>query len=412
MLTRVLSEREPLDEAIEKAWSTARGVPPSARAWVLEVCSGSLRWKGRLDLAIDSVSLKKKPTGWLRKQLLLAAYQLIVQERTAAAPVVSETVSEIKKKEGVAPSKFANAALRRLAEHAVSWRELGFDSTGAPARAAAWASLPEWLWTQIHVDHGEAFAREYAVASLERPTLWLRARHADWQPPEGAEPGPVPGSWRAGASRVSGLAGFSEGEFIVQDISSQQLVVEISAKVRAALGSAGTSGAGLAALDLCAAPGGKSVGLAWEGFQVSASDRDSSRMKLLESTEARVRAGIRIVPKSEVASLPEQDLVWVDAPCTGSGILRRHPEVRWLRQPGELAGLTRVQTSLLREGWEKVRKGGFLAYSVCSVLKQEGPERIREAKLGGARVGAEWLLAPQNGNHGDGFWTTLIQRVD
>jgi 16S rRNA (cytosine967-C5)-methyltransferase len=363
-----------------------------------------LRWKGRLDLAIDSVSLKKKPTGWLRKQLLIAAYQLIVQEKTAAAPVVSETVSEIKKKEGEAPSKFANAALRKLAEHSAQWRELGLEGGSPAARAAAWASQPEWLWEQIVADHGFEFAREYAKASLERPALWLRAKAG----PEGFEPGPVPGSWKASAAgRVSDLAGFSEGGFIVQDISSQQLVSEISAKVKAAVG-----GTAPTALDLCAAPGGKSVGLAWEGFRVTASDRESARMKLLESTEARVRAGIHITAKSEVESLPAQDLVWVDAPCTGSGILRRHPDVRWLRQPKELAALAKVQAQLIEEGWAKVRPGGFLAYSVCSVLKQEGPERVGAAKLANSVSEGEWFLTPQRGPHGDGFWAILLRKKD
>ena len=255
------------------------------------------------------------------------------------------------------------------------------------------------MWDQLVEDHGEEFARDFARACLERPSLWLRMKERG--------NGSVPGSLRADAGgKVNDLAGFSEGEFIVQDISSQQLVHEISARVKEALGTGP-----LTALDLCAAPGGKSVGLAWEGFTVSASDRDSPRMKLLQSTEDRVRAGIQIVPKSEVSALPLQDLVWVDAPCTGSGIIRRHPDVRWLRQPKELQALAKVQAQLIEEGWEKVKPGGFLAYSVCSLLKAEGPVRMSQAALKGSQRIHEWLLTPQQDPHGDGFWASLVRKT-
>jgi 16S rRNA (cytosine967-C5)-methyltransferase len=413
ILTRVLSDGEPLDEALESVWSAARGQPAQARAWLLEVCSGALRWKGRLDLAIDSVSLKKKPTGWLRKQLLIAAYQLVVQERTAAAPVVSETVSEVKRKEGEAPSKFANAILRKIAEHGKSWRELAHDSKAPSAKAAAWASLPEWLWKAIVADHGAAFAAEFAPACMERPQIWLRSKEPAGRPDWSkymVEPGPFAGSGKfVSGGKVGDIPGFSSGDFIVQDISSQTLVREIASHVRKALGNESEP----TALDLCAAPGGKSVGLAWEGFRVTASDLDGARLKLLEGTEERVKAGIEILPKNQVENLPLQDLVWVDAPCTGSGIIRRHPDVRWLRQPRELASLAKVQLGLIREGWDRVRPGGFFAYSVCSILKEEGAERILEAELGKSSIRvSEWFLPPQNAPYGDGFWAILLRKSD
>ncbi|MFZ9596175.1 MAG: transcription antitermination factor NusB, partial [Bdellovibrionia bacterium] len=87
VLTRVLSDREPLDEVLQ---ALAEETPPASQAWLQEVCSGTLRWRGRLDGVIDSCAVKKKPSGWLRKVLLIAAYQLVVQERPPAAWVVSE----------------------------------------------------------------------------------------------------------------------------------------------------------------------------------------------------------------------------------------------------------------------------------------------------------------------------------
>lgn len=405
VLTRVLSDHEPLDEALAAITAEHQ---PADRAWLQEVCSGTLRWKGRLDLAIDSVALKKKPSGWLRKMLLIGAYQLIGQERTSPAAAVSETVDAIRKKEGEAPAKFANALLRKISEHAKSWRELEL-AAGAPlAEAAAWASLPDWLWKALVEDHGLEWATRYARAGLERPELWVRARDAKAGSAlgESAQPGPVPGSFRLReGGRVSEREGFQEGGFFVQDISSQALVHGITEAARERLG-AGP----LRALDLCAAPGGKSVGLLWSGWEVSAADRDERRLALLRSTVERVGQGIRILKKEQLPALEAQDLVWVDAPCSGTGILRRHPDVRWLRREKELAGLHEVQQQLIREAWEKVRPGGLLAYSVCSVLKDEGPRAIEAAKLSGQSL-KTWFLVPQEEPCGDGFWGVLIQKA-
>lgn len=411
VLTRVLSDGNQLDEGMNAALSGGSAdLPPEARSWLQEVCSGTLRWKGRLDLAVDSTALKKKPSGWLRKILLIAAYQLIVQERTSPAAVVSETVDEVKRKEGDGPAKFANAALRKISAHAGEWRALALRPGATRAEAAAWASLPEWLWARIEKDQGTEWSAAFAQAALQRPPLWLRARRDDWRPAS-AEPGPVPGSWRlSGGGLVTEMPGFGEGEFIVQDISSQILVHEIASVVSRAVGRKS-----FRVLDLCAAPGGKAVGLAWEGAEVKATDRDernAERIALLEQTVKRAAPGkVQILPRSAVPALETQDLVWVDAPCTGTGILRRHPDVRWLRQEKELASLKEIQLQLLAEAWEKVRVGGFLAYSVCSVLKEEGPDRVATAGLSAAERVQEWSLSPQLDPYGDGFWGVLMKKT-
>jgi 16S rRNA (cytosine967-C5)-methyltransferase len=142
-------------------------------------------------------------------------------------------------------------------------------------------------------------------------------------------------------------------------------------------------------------------------LEVSSSDRDEKRLALLRQTVERVGQGVRVVAPDQVDSLPEQDLVWVDAPCSGSGILRRHPEVRWLRQEKELPGLLEVQQELIKRAWAKVKSGGFFAYSVCSVLKDEGPRAIRQA---GLHSELEWFLVPQAAPYGDGFWACLIRK--
>ncbi len=413
VLTRVLSDKQPLDEALAQIQGELRSdIAVEARAWLQEVCSGTLRWKGRLDFIIDSNALKKKPSGWLRKALLVASYQLVVQERAQPSRVVSETVAEVKKREGEAPAKFANALLRKVADHAESWRNLELPPNAPLEQAAAWASLPPWLFGKLEKDHGREWVLQYAQASLERPVLWVRykSEHAAEAARLELNAGPVPESYRVDANASLGPIdrwdGFKEGHFFVQDISSQVLIYEVSQAVKKRISQTEAT-----ALDLCAAPGGKSVGLAWSGFRVMSSDRDERRLKLLEDTVTRVAPSLaKVVRKAEIGSLPSQDLVWVDAPCSGSGILRRHPDVRWLRDPREIARLNEVQLEVLKEGWNKVKSGGFLAFSVCSVLKEEGPELIARAELGAEKIG-EWFLSPQTEPNGDGFWCVLLQKV-
>ncbi|MGK5081847.1 transcription antitermination factor NusB [Bdellovibrionota bacterium FG-1] len=408
VLTRVLSDHEPLDEALI---ALANAVPPSDRAWLQEVCSGTLRWRGRLDRAVDSTAIKKKPSGWLRKVLLIAAYQLVVQERTSPAAVVNETVNEVKRKEGEAPAKFANAALRKIAEHGVAWRELKLKEGASTLDGSGWASLPEWLWKRLCATRGEEWARAYALASLDRPKLWVRAKSADFKA-DWAVVGPVVGSFEVTeGGGITSKSGFAEGHFFVQDISSQKLIAEITARIQQQWPEGFAEGAVRRALDLCAAPGGKAVGLSWSGWSVSASDRDAARYALLRNTIERVAPEIQVIERNQVGELPLLDLVWVDAPCSGTGILRRHPDVRWLRQERELEGLMRVQQELLAEAWDRVRPGGFLVYSVCSVLKEEGEQALKKFMEGRqAQKLEQWFLAPQEAPYGDGFWAGLIQK--
>lgn len=405
VLTRVLSDRQPLDEALASFFGEVPS--PAGRAWLQEVCSGTLRWKGRIDLILDSVALKKKPTGWLRKILSIAAYQLLIQERTPPAVVVMETVDQVRAKEGDRPAAFANAVLRKISDHVERWRDLPMpEERDEGESVASWASLPGWLWKRLVREQGVEWAKAYAVASLERPALWVRAKHPGWGS-ELAEAGPVPGSWKIKRSGpVTAFPGFNEGAFLVQDISGQTLVFEISVEVDRNQGGMKKP---VSALDLCAAPGGKAVGLAWNGYDVTATDLDVARYALLEQTVRRLATQVRIAPRAEVGTLPAFDLVWVDAPCTGTGIIRRHPDVRWLRQEREVEGLLKVQRQLLREAWEKVRPGGFLAYSVCSVLKEEGPRAIEDCGLSDFRI-REWFLVTHEPPYGDGFWAALLRK--
>jgi 16S rRNA (cytosine967-C5)-methyltransferase len=121
---------------------------------------------------------------------------------------------------------------------------------------------------------------------------------------------------------------------------------------------------------------------------------------------------VHVIARDQVAGLGPLELVWVDSPCSGTGILRRHPDVRWLRREGELEGLLKVQQELLAEAWGRVAPGGHLAYSVCSVLKEEGPEAFARFLAGHADAEKtdEWFLVPQDEPRGDGFWGGIVRK--
>ncbi|MBL7716831.1 MAG: hypothetical protein JNL01_15300 [Bdellovibrionales bacterium] len=380
------SEQIGLDEAIERVLDRAKPDVISNRAWILEICSGALRWRGRLDFAIDQQSLKKKPTGWIRRVLQLAAYQLIVQGNAKNAAIVSESVDLVREKEGAFPSKFVNAVLRRLSDHAVDWRELPFpDKT--PNQQAAWASLPEWMWKRIVADHGVQRAQSYAVASLERPTLWIRNR-AD-------------GKAQKMESLDQARKDLEAGQAYVQDISSQTLVDWVSGHLKKRNLSQ--------VLDLCAAPGGKSIALAWAGKAVFSSDVDGERaIRLQENLQKFTGGSARWVSGADIGKgqFENFDAVWVDAPCTGSGILRRHPEIRWNKAEKDLGQLSAIQVDLLKKARGWVKPGGLLIYSVCSILKDEASGAL--AKAGLKPIDEKWLF-PQDEPHGDGFYGAVIE---
>ena len=409
ILTQVLSQNRPLDEVLNEV---SVDCPREVLPWLQEISSGTLRWKGRLDFIINSVATQKKPSGWLRKVLLLASYQILVQNRAHAGLIVSEAVSLVKKKEGEAPARFVNACLRKISGQADQWRAQKPSLSKGSSKElkeessvlAQWASLPEWIWTRLVDQYGLDWAMSYAEASLERPKLWVRSPDLQWTPTWG-KPGPVPGSWESiEKGSIPEREGFTDGKFIVQDISSQLLMSEVTAVVQSLLGKQN-----LTALDLCSAPGGKAVGMAWSGMQVVATEKLESRVPLLIENVKRVAPEVEIRPWGDLDSISEKELLWVDAPCSGSGILRRHPDIRWVRQEKELPALVQTQEELVHKGWSKVKPGGFLVYSVCSVLKEEGIQVVEKTGLKD-RILKTWSLCPQDAPHGDGFTGVLLRK--
>jgi 16S rRNA (cytosine967-C5)-methyltransferase len=181
----------------------------------------------------------------------------------------------------------------------------------------------------------------------------------------------MPGHLRlAGRTAVAGLSGYGEGGWWVQDVAAS-----IPARL---LG----EGGGRTALDLCAAPGGKTMQLASAGFAVTAVDESESRLGRLSENLARTHLEARIVAADVLRWTPPEpvDAILLDAPCSATGIFRRHPEVLHRVRPRALAELAEMQKSMLARAASWLKPGGSLVYSVCSLEPEEG-EAVADAFL-------------------------------
>ena len=402
ILGQVLGETRSLKNCL------AHDVASEDRAWLRELTAGTLRWQRRLDHVIDSLVRLKRPAGLVRKILRLATYQLLLHEHLPSAWIVNESVEAVKrrnKRSSAAPVRFVNATLRQLVPQLQQWRSVWANPPSLSLPPAVWASLPDAYYSQLAMDWGEGWAQDFAHSALERPRLWLRSLDDPFISAS-AQKGPVPGAWvMPEGGLISAIPGFEAGAFFVQDISSQSVVAEVAGLVGPIKGTV---------LDLCAAPGGKALGIAALGYRVRATDHSAARCDemraYLPKFASRLRGSIEVVNwPQRLEGIQDSGLIWIDAPCSASGNVRRHPELRWTKDFTALEPVRLIQRTLLREGWDLLRPQGFLLYSVCSIRKDEGENHLRDLGLLPAVVGS-WLKAPHLPPHGDGFWAVLLRK--
>jgi len=417
VINRVLKEWEPLDEVLADVFQKDFELNKNRqqKAWVQDVCSGVLRWQGRLGYYIDSNASKNPPSGWLRNLLYIGVYQLIAQKNVSPASVVFETVELAKIKQGIGASRFVNKILRKISDQKTTPSvELQKEFPNNTQIHAAYASLPKWYWNRIKADHGEVWAKDYARASLERPVLWARFRDLHWAGNKflGLEitSGPVPASWcLVSGGRPQNYPGFSEGELLIQDISSQALVHEVVWNVKNIFKKQANK---IRVLDICGAPGGKSIGMSWSGINVFSSDLPGPRINLLKSNIKKLDYNVNVLETTQAWNMAgSADLIWVDAPCSSSGLIRRHPDIRWIKKESDLSEIGKIQSTLIKKAWKHLRPGGLMVYSVCSVFKEEGIQRLIEHGLND-KIIKEYFYEPQKHPHGDGFWGAILQKVD
>jgi 16S rRNA (cytosine967-C5)-methyltransferase len=306
-------------------------------------------------------------------------------------------------------SGMVNAVLRKAA---AGWPD---DLEGAPADLRF--SHPQWLADRWEHHFGEAAATAAMAAAQQPSATWIW--WLDERPPregEGPqlrlEPHPwCPGCWRSATGAAAAVAAARDGRAYAQDPSSQLV---------AHLAHALAPGASRA-IDLCAAPGGKSALLARLGGPRPAVAADRSLMRTLLMRPTLDRVGLSAVAVADAATPPfaraSWDLVLLDAPCSGTGTFRRHPELKWRLQPSSIADLAGVQRGLLDAASSLVAPGGSLIYATCSVEPEENEELVAKLPSGFAVEDLDsvipphtpWIATPAGGvrilphDDGDGF---------
>jgi 16S rRNA (cytosine967-C5)-methyltransferase len=228
-----------------------------------------------------------------------------------------------------------------------------------------------WLLQRWTAQYGEAVARDIATSIGHEPSfdITVKSDAAQWASRLHGEVLPTGSVRTLLQGSVTMLPGFTEGQWWVQDAAAA-LPARLFGDV-----------AGKTIADLCAAPGGKTAQLAQAGAQVVAVDRSSNRMARLRDNLARLALNAEAVVTDAAEwqggnNKEGFDGILVDAPCTSTGTIRRHPDIGWLRQEGDIAALTALQKRLLQRATALLKPGGTLVYCTCSLEQEEGEQAV------------------------------------
>ena len=349
LLDAVLRRGDPLELALHGA---AQGLPPADRALVHAIAAETLRHLPDLDALIDGATRQPLPDDAKARMVLRIALIQVLALGTAPHAAIATALPLV------------DGGPRKLV-HGV----FGTVTRGAPTLAEP-PTLPAEVtarWTEQWGDAmPEAAARAYAVRPPIDVSVRDPAQTGEWAERLGGE------SFAAGHVRlpdqasVPDLPGFAEGAWWVQDIAAS-----CAARLLGA-------GEGRTALDLCAAPGGKTMQLAAAGWRVTAIDQSKKRLERLGDNLARTGLSAGIVQADLRTWAPEApvDAILLDAPCSATGIYRRHPDVLHRIGPRQIAELAELQADLLARAADWLKPGGQLIYATCSLEQVEGEAQI------------------------------------
>lgn len=411
LLNAALERRNGLDEAM--ALPEVKTLPGPDRAFARAVAMAALRRLGEIDHILNQ-RLQKSPPEAVRTLMRISLAQTLVLE-TPAFAAVSTAVKLAERDAKTRPYKaLVNAVLR------------GIERAG-PGLTTAESNLPDWIAARWRQTYGEAVLAAIALAARDEPPtdLTLKPGEDATALAEALDGTALPGGTvRVGVrGDVAAWPGYETGGWWVQDAAAAVPARLLAPK------------AGETAIDLCAAPGGKTLQLAASGATVVALDRSEARLRRLRQNLERtgLEAEIVVTAAEDWEDPRTFDAVLLDAPCTATGTLRRNPEVLRATKPAEVAKLADVQHRLLDAAALRVAPGGRLVYCVCSLEREEGETQIiaflrrnpdfRTAVADPAAVGAPaealtpegWLrILPSMGAEiggMDGFFAARLDRV-
>jgi 16S rRNA (cytosine967-C5)-methyltransferase len=358
-LLAILHGRRALEDVFEhgETGTQFRALDERDRALARMIVATALRRAGSLQAVLENF-LKE---GWpedvrVHAILLSAAAQILLLEvaNHAAVDLSVDLANEIRNKRF---SGLVNAVLRKT----VAEGRAMLDSLPPEADTA------EWMRKRWRETYGEETLNAICLAHRIEPALDITPKENPEALAAALEGIVLPtGTVRVtGKGAVTQLPGYDEGDWWVQDAAAAipaQLLGDIKGKRVA---------------DLCAAPGGKTLQLANAGAHVVAVDRSSSRLKRLQQNFDRTKMQVEVVVADAATWEAEPfDAILLDAPCSATGTIRRHPDIPWQKQPEDLAQLTKLQTRLLDNAAALLKPGGLLVYSTCSLEPEEGEQQI------------------------------------
>lgn len=332
-----------------------RALTVADQARAARLAAETLRHQGRADRVIDPL-VARKPAPQIADVLRLAVVEML-ELGAPAHGVVGAAVDLTRTlgKRGQAAAGMVNAVLRKASGFA--------DWTALPPQ-----SLPEWLRPALEEAYGPAILTAIEAAHQQGAPIDLTLKPGA-TPPPGAEALPT-GSFRLhGPVHVSALPGYEAGDWWVQDAAAALPARLLDAQP------------GERIVDLCAAPGGKTLQLAAAGAQVTALDISDARLRRVTENLTRCRLSADLVTADALDWRPATapDAILLDAPCSATGTIRRHPDLPFIRDGHGIAELIELQAAMLDHALSILRPGGRLVFATCSLIPDEGEVQIEEA---------------------------------
>lgn len=407
---RILSNVLTKGESLTQALAPINARDPHETALIKELCFGSLRQGHRLLLLLRSLLSRTRPLDGEVQALLLIGLHQLTETRIASHAAVNETVDATKSLGKGWASGLVNGVLRRfLREVGPRLAELDHNEEGR-------FSHPGWLIKALRDDWPEHWPA-ILDANNQHPPMTLRINgqraNRDCYLAQLAAKG-IGASPLAHTSSgitldkpmsVDNLPGFAEGYCSVQDGAAQMAAELLDAQP------------GMRVLDACAAPGGKTAHLLElnPDLRLTAVDSDSQRLLKVEDNLTRLRLSARLICADATTTTDYWDgqffdRILLDAPCSAIGVVRRHPDIKFLRRPDDIIPLFKLQQHLLKTVWPMLAPGGRLLYATCSILHQENGANIHAflAGHGDAKISP---LADTWG-HSDGVGRQILPGED
>lgn len=355
------------------------------KALVTEIVNGTLRNLTRIDWIKSQFIKKNKIEPWIEDIIRCGIYQLLFLDRVPDSAVCNESAELARKHSHEGSVKFVNGVLRNISRNK---DKLDYpDKDKEPVKyLSVYYSHPEWMVKKWVKDYGREFTEELLKANNETPQFTIRCNRLKIDKQElmnilseeniECSDGRYNSEavYIRGTSAIDDKASFKKGYYQVQDESSMLVAHIVDPK------------AGERILDMCSAPGGKTthIGeLMGNQGEIVARDIHSHKLKLVEENCGRlgvsiVRAELYNATLLDEGSINKFDKVLLDAPCSGLGVMRRKPDLRWKKEPDNFKELSKLQKEMLQVASQYVKPGGALIYSTCTINKTENIEVVKD----------------------------------